>query len=166
MLFNCALIDIMLVFGQDGACWMVLLYRERITSDIFRYFHSNFSYILMSRISCYWFINHWHIFKFYHIYFLQCIYSSYIFPHISCYQFNAMSEQCSLAAQCTCERNHVLLITLFYVSWECYDMTVTWKLYNYFSVPSCIIFLQPHLDRSPIQCSLSRGRSHGHTLSS
>jgi hypothetical protein len=27
-----------------------------------------------------------------------------------------MSEQCSLAAQCTCERKHVLLLMLFYVS--------------------------------------------------
>ena len=55
---------------------------------------------------------------------------------------------------------------LFYVSWKFYDMTVTWKSYNYFSVPSMLIFLRPHVDISPIRRSLARGRSRGHTLSS
>jgi hypothetical protein len=145
---------------------MLLSYRERITSDVFRYFHSNFSHILMWRVSCYWFINHWHFLNFI-IFIFYIAFFPVRFSHtFHCYQFNTMSEQCSLATQCTCERKHVLLLMLFYVSWQCYDMTVTWKLYNYFSVPSCLICLRPHLDRSPIQRLLSRGWSHGHTSSS
>ena len=145
---------------------MVLSYREGITSDAFRYFHSNFSYILMSIISCYDLLMSSSFYIF--IIFIFC--SPFIPVSCShtfhCCQFNAMSEQCRLTAQCTCEMKRVLLVMLFYVSWKFHVMTVTWKLYNYFSVPSCIIFLRPHLDISPIQRSLSRGWSRGHTLSS
>ena len=166
MQFNCALIAIMLEFRQGDACSLTLWYREGISSDVFRYFHSNLSHILTSRISCYCFINHWYIFflilsfLFFAMHLFQLDFPpQFIVTNLTpclnsaVWQFSALVK----------ENMYCYLLMLLYVSCKCYDITVTWKLYNYFSLPSCIIFLRPHLDRSPIQRSISRGWSRGHT---
>jgi hypothetical protein len=110
VLFNCALIDIMLGFGLDYA-WLIdfrIQWVNYFWCFQAQYFHSHFLHILMSRFSCYWFINQWY-FKNFIIFNLYDAFIPVIFSHtFQCCKLNAMSEQCSLAAQCTCERKHVL----------------------------------------------------------